>query len=401
MDNKLLNGVRVLDMTNVLAGPYCTYQLALLGADVIKIETPRSGDLARQLGDDEILSQQMLGASFLAQNANKRSLTIDLKNPLSRDIVERLTKTADVLVENFRPGVMERLGLPWKTVRQINDGLIYCSLSGFGQSGTMSKRPAYDQIIQGLSGMMSVTGSVEFTPLRVGFPVCDTLAGLQAASAITAALVGRQLSGTGCYIDISMLEVSIAALGWVLSDYLISGHIPTPMGNENNTSAPSGTFDASDGKLNIAANRQQQFELLCKTIGREELVDDFRFRTRESRKRHRSELRDELNQTLQTRPASEWEEVLNAVGVPAGQILSVPEVVQLPQLKERGFFADVPLPGDNVGSVRVVGNGVHIDGKACRPSHSPPLLGEDTDAILEELGFDFEEVAHMREMRAI
>lgn len=401
MDHQPLQGIRVLDMTNVLAGPYCTYQLALLGADVIKIELPLSGDLSRQLGADENLNRQKLGASFLAQNANKRSMTIDLKNPLAHDVFERLAVTADVLVENFRPGVMERLGWPLKTVQQVNNRIIYCSLSGFGQTGKMSKRPAYDQIIQGLSGMMSVTGTAEFAPLRVGFPICDTLAGLQAAFAITSALVGRQRTRIGCYIDISMLEVSLASLGWVLSDYLISGHVPAPMGNENNTAAPSGTFDTSDGELNIAANRQQQYERLCRTIGREELIEDLRFRTRESRKRHRNELRDELNQTLRERPASEWEDVLSAVGIPAGRILSVPEVVQLPQLQERGFFTDIPLPGDNVGSVRVVGNGVHIDGQACAPSHSPPLLGEDTDAILDELGFNSEEVAHMREMQAI
>ena len=301
MRDRPLTGIRVLDLTNVLAGPYCSYQLALLGAEVIKVETPNAGDLARQLGADPELNALGLGASFLAQNAGKKSVTVDLKSEQGKANFTKLVEDSDVLVENFRPGVLARLGFPWSHLQQLNPRLVYCAISGFGQTGPMSQRPAYDQIIQGLSGMMSITGTPETAPLRVGFPVCDTIGGLAAAMAINAALVGRARTGRGHFIDVSMLEASLSAMGWVVSNYLIAGRLTQPMGDQNFTAAPSGTFQAADGPLNIAANRQEQYVTLCRILEREDLIDDERFRDREARKANREALNEELNAALRTR----------------------------------------------------------------------------------------------------
>lgn len=385
MQEPPLRGIRVLDLTNVLAGPYCSYQLMLFGAEVVKIELPSSGDLARHLGPEPELNHAGVGASFLAQNAGKKSVELNLKDPGQRTVFEDLVRGADVLLENFRAGVLARLGYSWEHLRELNPGLVYCAISGFGQTGPMSQAPAYDQIIQGLSGMMSITGTEDTAPLRVGFPVCDTVGGLMAALSISAALVGRDRTGEGCFLDLSMLEASLSAMGWAVSHYLISGVPPAPMGRENVTAAPSGTFHAADGPLNIAANRQSQFESLCQVLARPDLVTDPRFADREARKRNRDALNAEVNAAIGTRTAAEWEELLPAVGVPAARILSVPQAVESPQLAHRGFFTDVPFPGDATRVVRVSGNGVLIDGEPLRPSGPPPGLGEhntETDDLI-------------------
>lgn len=296
MDVRPLDSTRVLDLTNVLAGPYCSYHLMLLGAEVIKIERPGQGDLARNLGPDPELNRAGIGASFLAQNAGKKSVELDLKDPADRDVFEEMLAGADVLLENFRAGVLSRMGYDQERLDQINPRLVCCSISGFGQTGPMSDTPAYDQIIQGLSGMMSVTGTAATAPLRVGFPVCDTTGGLSAALAITAALLHRERTGKGSRLDVSMLETSLSAMGWAVSNYLVSGVPPEPMGDQNATAAPSGTFRAADGPLNIAANQQRQFETLCRLTDRPELVSDPRFSEREGRKAHREELNAALNE---------------------------------------------------------------------------------------------------------
>jgi crotonobetainyl-CoA:carnitine CoA-transferase CaiB-like acyl-CoA transferase len=379
-----LTGTRVLDLTNVLAGPYCSYQLALLGAEVIKIEAPAGGDLARQLGADSELNDAGLGTSFLAQNAGKKSVVVDLKDDHGKTTFGKLVADADVLVENFRPGVLARLGFPWSRLQQINPRLVYAAISGFGQTGPMSQRPAYDQIIQGLSGMMSITGTRDTAPLRVGFPICDTIGGLAAAMAISAALAGRGRTGQGCFIDVSMLEASLSAMGWVVSNYLISGHLTEPMGDQNATAAPSGTFEAADGPLNIAANRQEQFVTLCRVIGRPELVDDDRFRDREARKVNRDELNRELNAVLRSRPALEWEKTLSAAGVPAARILTINQALDLEQLAGRGFIAELAMPGGIPRTLRVVGNGAVFDGQPSVPVLPPPLLGEHDGELLAD-----------------
>jgi CoA:oxalate CoA-transferase len=377
----LLSGIRVLDLTNVLAGPYCAYQLALLGADVIKVEQPGGGDLARQLGASPELNKAGMGASFLAQNAGKRSVALDLKKEADRERFLDLVATADALVENFRPGVMERLGLSFERLREIRPGLVYCAISGFGQTGPMRDNPAYDQIIQGLSGVMSITGTAETAPLRVGYPVCDTIGGLAGAFAIVSALLRQKTSGEGAFLDVSMLESTLSVMGWPVSNFLTAGVEPTPMGNENMTAAPSGTFRTGDGLLNIAANKQEQFVTLCGLIGRPELADDPRFAERETRKKNRAALNAAIEDALAVRPAAVWEETFNRAGVPAGRVLNIPEVLDEPQVVGRNMTKrfDGVLPDGR--ALTVVRGGFLVDGQAPLPASPPPRLGEHSDEI--------------------
>jgi len=397
----LLAGTRILDLTNVLAGPFCCYQLALLGAEVIKVEAPGSGDLARQLGADPELNRRGMGASFLAQNAGKHSITLNLKNPKAREAFFRLAATSDVVVENFRPGVMDRLGLGYDRLKAIKPGIVYCAISGFGQDGPLRSNPAYDQIIQGLSGVMSVTGDAKSAPLRVGYPVADTMGGITAAFAIAAALYRRERSGEGEFIDVSMLESSLVAMGWVVSNWLIAGVRPEPMGNENMTASPSGTFQTGKGLLNIAANQQQQFETLCRLLERPELVHDQRFVEREHRKTHRIELKLELEQALLARPAAEWAALLNENGVPAGEVLDVPEVLEHPQIVARTLlhtFEQVPKVDRPVSVVR---SGFRLRSGDPVPASPPPALGADTSKLLAELGYSEHEVEELAREQAI
>jgi len=376
MHDRPLDGVRVLDLTNVLAGPYCTYHLMLLGAEVVKIEVPGRGDLARQLGPDAGLNRARLGASFLAQNSGKKSVELDLK--ADPGTFAELVTHADVLVENYRAGVLARMGFGWERLRTLNPGLVYCAISGFGQHGPMSQAPAYDQIIQGLSGMMSITGTPDTAPQRVGFPVADTVGGLSAALAITAALAGRRQDGRGRFLDVSMLEAALSAMGWSVSNYLVSGVEPEPMGDQNATAAPSGTFEAADGPLNIAANRQEQFETLCRLVERPDLITHPQFADREARKRHRGELNRQLNAALRRRTATEWEHILSAAGVPAARILTVAQAVAAEQVTGRGFVSELPFPPGTgrSGSLHVTGTGVLFDGEPLTPRTPPPGLGE-------------------------
>jgi crotonobetainyl-CoA:carnitine CoA-transferase CaiB-like acyl-CoA transferase len=384
---KLLEGVRVLDLTNVLAGPFCCYQLAQLGADVIKVEVPGAGDLARQLGADPELNQSLMGASFLAQNAGKRSVTINLKSSAGKEVFHRLVATADAIVENFRPGVMDRLDLGYETLRKTKADLIYCAISGFGKDGPLKDNPAYDQIVQGLSGVMSITGDKRSAPLRVGFPVADTIGGLTAAFAIAAALFRRTQSGQGELIDVSMLEATLVTMGWAVSNWLIAGIKPEPMGNENMTASPSGTFKTGAGLLNIAANKQEQFETLCELIGRKELATDPRYVDREERKRRRHELKADLESALADKSAREWSALFNQHGVPAGEVLSIPEVLEHPQLIERGLIKHFQTAGID-RDIAVVRAGFRLASGDPEPASAPPSLGADTEKILEELGYD-------------
>ncbi|MGW9349042.1 CaiB/BaiF CoA transferase family protein [Nocardiopsis flavescens] len=396
-----LAGVRVLDMTNVLAGPYAGYQLALMGADVVKIEVPGSGDLARRLGASAELNEQRMGASFLAQNGGKRSLTLDLKSDSGRRVMRSLLGGADVLLENFRPGVLERLGFGPDVLREANPGLVYCAISGFGADGPLSGRPAYDQIVQGLSGMMGATGTPDTGPLRAGFPIADVLGGLAAAFAVSSALVQRERTGVGAHLDVSMLETAITAMGWGVSNFLSTGVEPSRIGNENATAAPSGAFATGDGALNISANKQEQFEILCGVVGAPELREDPRFARREDRKAHREELREALEERLKGRTAAEWERELSGAGVPAGRVLGVREALESEQVVHRGLVHTLPFPGAKGRELRVLGSGVHVDGAALGPRRPPPLLGEHTAAVLREAGFGEAEIEALREEGAV
>jgi crotonobetainyl-CoA:carnitine CoA-transferase CaiB-like acyl-CoA transferase len=398
---QLLEGVRILDLTNVLAGPFCCYQLAQLGADVIKVEVPRSGDLARQLGADPNLNRRLMGASFLAQNAGKRSMTINLKSPAGKKVFRRLLATADAIVENFRPGVMDRLELGYEALKQVKPNLIYCAISGFGQDGPLKQSPAYDQIVQGLSGVMSVTGDKETAPMRVGYPMADTIGGITAAFAIVATLFRRERNGEGEFIDVSMLEATLVTMGWVISNWLIAGVIPEPLGNENMTASPSGTFKTGEGLLNIAANKQEQFEILCELIGRQDLAIDPRYRNREDRKNRRQELKANIEVALATKSAKEWSALFNKHGVPAGEVLSVPEALEHPQIAGRGLvkrFQNAPRVDREIAVVR---SGFRLASGDPEASAPPPGLGADTEKILAELGYDSAAVAKLRDEGAV
>lgn len=405
MRTNLLDGVRVLDLTNVLSGPFAGYQLALMGAEVLKVEATRGGDLARKLGASADLSARHLGISFLAQNSSKQSLTLNLKSEQGRTVFRQLVETHDVVLENFRPGVMGRLGFGWEALQEINPGIVYCAISGFGQSGPLRDRPAYDQIIQGMSGLMSVTGDRETAPLRVGAPIADTVGGFAAAFAISSALVRRGRTGEGAFLDVSMLEATLTAMGWVASDYLVGDSEPVPMGNENRTAAPSGTFATADGDFNIAANKQEQFEELCRVIGRPDLAGDPRFAERETRKTNRLALKVEIESVLTTRPSAHWDKEFAASGIPGAPVMDVATVLASDQIVERNLVstlridAAAGITGTGVGpagDIRLLGAPTHVDGSPVGPDAPPPLLGEHTEQVLAGLGYSSEEIAAMR-----
>ena len=392
-----LKQYRVLDLTNVLAGPFCGHQLAHMGAEVIKVEVPGSGDLARQLGAEPSLNRDKMGISFLAQNVGKQSLTLNLKSDQGKALLKRLVKDADVLIENFRPGVMDRLGLGYEVLREENPKLVYCAISGYGADGPMKHLPAYDQIIQGMSGVMSITGDPANAPYRVGYPIADTIGGMTAAFSVCAALAGRESSGEGCFIDVSMLESTMTTMGWAVSNYLVADRAPEPMGNNNVTSSPSGTFRTGEGLLNLAANKQEQFEAVCRLIGQPELITDSRFVERQARLEHRRALTEIIEEAFAKDSAASWEDKLNQAGVPAGRVLSVPQALGLSQVTGRDFtgcFHDVP--GVNK-DVRYVRTGFKVNGERPAVSLPPPRLGEHTEQCLRALGLSYEEIAQFRE----
>ena len=391
---KPLKGKRILDLTNVLAGPFCTYQLVNLGAEVIKLETPLKGDLARNLGADAKLNSSGMGISFLAQNSGKKSITLNLKSKKGKSLFKKLVSECDALVENFRPGVMKRLGLDYKKLKTENPDLIYCAITGFGQDGPLAKNPAYDQIVQGLSGVMTITGESENNPYRVGYPISDTIGGLTAAMAVSAALNNPK---GGNFIDVSMLEATLVTMGWVISNYLIGGVIPKAQGNENFTSAPSGTFQTKDGLLNIAANKDEQWELLANHLGRNDLINNPDFSNRENRKKNRLRLKAELETVLTTKLSSEWTQELNKISVPAGPVLSIPEILNHKQITDRGLLAQLEnIPGLEK-DIEVLKTAVLFDGEHLELESNPPSLGADNIKIYSELGFSEIEINKLKE----
>ena len=397
-----LAGVKVVDLTNVIAGPLASYQLAMLGAEVTKIEVPGVGDLSRKMGADSAMGAAKMGASFCAINAGKKSVTLNLKDARGKELFKRLVSRSDVVLENFRPGVMKKLGLDYDVLANVNPSLIYCAVSGFGQEGPLAQRPSYDQIIQGFCGLMSVTGDEQSAPLRAGFVVCDTLAAISAAFAICAALFRRGKTGQGEMIDVSMLDASLTTLAaWPMSNFLNAGRVPHPMGNENVSSSPSGTFVTGNGLLNIVNNEQSQYLRLCDVIGLPELKTDPRFADRDERIKRRDELKPLIERALSKKSAVEWERLFEEAGVPAGPILSVPEVLAHPQVQLRNVIKRFQKVDGIDKEVSVPRLGFTL--KSAPPDvHSPPpMLGQDTDSVLGDIGCSMQEIQLLREGRVV
>lgn len=396
---KLLDGIRVLDLTNVLSGPFATLHLSLAGAEVIKVENPTDGDLARKLGSVPRFNQMLMGTSFLAQNANKKSLTLNLKAPEGKEIFKRLAKTADVVVENFRPDVMTRLGLSYEVLSKEHPRLIYCAISGFGQTGPDALKPAYDQIIQGLSGEMAINGDERLNPLRAGFPVCDTVGGLNAAFAIMGALYYRERTGEGQFIDIALLDSIMPLMGWVAANLMIGGQQPVLMGNDNFTAAPSGTFRTKDGYLNIAANKQEQWESVADVLGVPELKTDPRFQERDTRKKNRKELTPLLEARLTQKETDYWVGVLNKNDVPSGAILSLEAALSQEQVKHRSSFGSVHVEG--IGDLKLFSLTAKFSKTPGNVEAPPPTLGQHTNDVLRGIGYTDDEIRTFKESKII
>jgi crotonobetainyl-CoA:carnitine CoA-transferase CaiB-like acyl-CoA transferase len=388
MTSRPLAGVRVLECASVIAGPYCAYILTLLGAETIKIEHPARGDWMRSQGGDAALAAAGLGSSFVSCNAGKRSVTLNLKDARGVAVARALAARADVMIENWRPGTAERLGVGVADIKAVNPRIVYCSMSGFGQDGPMAPRAAYDHIVQAVSGMMSVTGTPETAPSRTGPPLIDYLTGLSGAVAILAALRERDRTGAAQVVDVGMLDCAVAAMGSIVSAHVNGGIPAAPIGNAAASGAPSsGLFATQTAPLTIVANTEAQFAALCRTLGRPELVADPRFCEPTIRKQNQDALRAIIAACLAARPAIDWEAALAAAGVPAGAVRSVPELLDEPQVAARALFRRLALPGlDRDAAVPTAG--FKLNGSRVGPERGPPLLGADSEAVLAELGYD-------------
>jgi len=394
-----LQGITVIDATHVMAGPFCTYLLKLLGARVIKIERPGEGDVMRHYDRDPEYAQ--MAPPFMAFNAGKESMTLDLKAPKGAEIVRKLVARGDVLVENFRPGVMTRLGLGFDALSQINPRLVYCSVSGFGQNGPLRDNPAYDHIVQGVCGVMTLTGEPDSGPTKVGFPVVDTFTGYSAAFAILSALLQRAQSGKGQLVDVAMLDSALVLMSSMVVPCLTTGVAPEKVGNRGfNGSPTSDTFAAQDTALTLGANTQKQFEKLCAVLGCAELAGDSRFATAETRIANGDALYAALEPHLRKRPAREWEQLLNAASVPAGAVRTIPEVLAEPHLASRNLV--LPLTPSSRGHTGFgLGLGFQLQDSAVAQLGAPPLLGEHTHAVLRELGYGSDEIDTLRQEHVI
>ncbi|MCT8990756.1 CoA transferase [Chelativorans sp. SCAU2101] len=381
-----LEGVRVADFSHVIAGPLATQFLCLLGAEVIKVEPP-GGDVLRNYTQRKEL--RGMAEPFIGANAGKKSIILDLKTDFGREAARRLIATADIMVENFRPGVIDRLGLGYETVREINPGLIFCSISGYGQDGPMRDYPAIDQIIQSVSGLMGLSGEPDSGPMRIGFPVVDTYSALLAAFAIQAAYIQRERDPErrGQYIDMSMLDASLVMMASVVNPLVISNIEPKRTGNRGFSLAPTAdTFETAENAITIGAVQQYQYERLCAALGRPDLLSDPRFADPDSRMAHDRELQAELAKTFMTKTALEWEAILSEAGVPAGAVRPVREVLKLPQLEGRNLMLEVEVPNPAISRATILNAGFRFAHDGPGVSAPPPLPGEHTDEILSELG---------------
>lgn len=378
-----LEGVRVLDLTSVLAGPYGTYQLALLGAEVIKLERPQGGDWARQ--GLAVSAVPEFSAQFVAQNAGKKSIVLDLQDSADQEAALALVKTCDVLVESFSPGVAARLGLGYEAVRRHRPDIVYCSISGYGQDGEMSRRPAYDHVVQAASGITMLTGTAESVPNRIGPPMIDYLAGIYAAFAVLAALRERDRTGLPQLVDVAMLDAAMVAMASTVSLYANAGKAPQANGNTAASGSPmSGIFPTREGLLSMTANQEAQYLRAMQALGLEAATRDPRFATEEARAANVGALRTLLVERLGTRSAAEWETVLSAAHVPVARVRTVPEALAEPHLRTRGIQQQV-TDAHTGRPISVPSIGFKWNGQAIGPVSGPPRLGEHSGTLLGDL----------------
>lgn len=377
-----LHDVKVIDLTRVLAGPFCTTILGDLGAEIVKVEQVGKGDPTRDI------APYVNGQSHyhLSLNRNKKSISLDLRSDEGRDIVRRLVATADVLVENFRPGVLTSLGLDPTDLRSEHPSLIICSISGFGQNGPFRDNPSFDLVTQALSGAMSVTGEPGRPPVRMGMPLGDQIGGLYGAIATLAALHERSVTGEGAHIDLALLDGLVSLLGYVAARYFATGEVLGPVGSGHHSSVPYRAYPASDGYLVVACMMDTFWPRICAAIGRPDLAEDARFASFDQRTAAREEIDTAMEEAMITKTVAEWCEILEAADIPFAPILSVPDVVTHPQIEHRGLIREFAHP--KYGPFRTIGDPIRFVGRQQDPIDPPPLLGEHTEEILKDLGFD-------------
>jgi crotonobetainyl-CoA:carnitine CoA-transferase CaiB-like acyl-CoA transferase len=386
-------GVKILDFTQVLAGPYASYQLALLGAEIIKVER-REGEDMRRTPLSREWAERGLAPAFQAVNGNKRSLTLDLSKPDAIAIVKKLAAEVDVVMENFRPGVMDKLGIGYQALSAINPKLIYCAVSGFGQTGPDRLRPGYDGKMQALSGIMAITGHPETGPTRAGFAVCDVLSGATAAFGVSSALYQRDRTGKGQLVDVSMLEATLGFLSGQIADWSVAGHRQELSGNQAvSRKTTANLFKAGDGHILLAVNNEKQYRALMAAIGREDTLADPRFADWFSRNENEPALRAIIEQALATRTAREWETILEDAGAPCASIWKIEEIIDHPQVAARGALQEIDTP---YGRLRFAGSGFQLAHGGGRLDSMAPELGADTDAVLAEIGYDAAAIADLR-----
>jgi crotonobetainyl-CoA:carnitine CoA-transferase CaiB-like acyl-CoA transferase len=390
-------GIRVLDQTHVLAGPFCTYQLAVLGADTIKIEEPDQGDVARQTGADRAQNRALMGTGYLTQNANKRCLTLDLRDPRGRDILKRLTVGADVLVENYRAGALAALGLGYDDLRAINPRLIYCSMTGFGQEGPKAGHNAYDCVIQAISGLMETTGFPSTPPLKTGAPIIDYASGLYAAFAISSALFQREKTGQGQRIDCAMLDAALMLMSSLVTSLAWTGSPPRRRGNDLEYAGVS-AYETKDGILMLGSFRRGQHRRLWQALGRPDLAE---WHTVADQEEHREELAAALREVMLTRTAAEWEAFLTAIQVPGARVRNLAETMDLPQIGHRGLVHRFEAAPGIAKALTVPVAAFRFAHGGPRADTPPRQLGADTDRILDELGLGAADIAALRRDRVV
>lgn len=398
------NGIRILDLTTVLAGPFCGYQLALLGAEVIKIETPGKGETLRgRLDGDQALGDQGMSLAFMTQSANKRFITLNLDKPEGREVFLKLASTCDVVVENLRTGSMDKRGIGFDAVRALRPDIIWCAISAYGRTGPKKHHPGYDNVIQAWSGLMSLTGDEGGVPLRTGAPIVDYATGLAGAFAVASALFHRYGTGKGQYIDLSLLDTTLTLMASVVTQYSNFGVAPKRLGNHVSSGHPcSTTYDTKDGLLAIATNEEHQVKSLLAHIGQSELLDDPRFAPGNARQKYAIELRAAIQKELREKSASQWESELNDKGVSAARVRTIPEMFDEAQVEARGFMHTIePVESGLHRSLKVPLSAFKLAHGGPRVTSPPKRAGTDTVAVLTEAGYDQAEIAALRSAEAI